>query len=48
MTNLSGQVHCLQTIYVYVIEARVWGRPRATKHTKSPPKEEAGLTTELS
>ena len=36
-----------ESIGVYVIEARVWGRPRATKHTKSPPKEEAGLLTEL-
>ena len=27
---------------VYVMEAQVWGGPRATKHTKLPPKEEAG------
>ena len=26
---------------------QVWGRPRATKHTKLPPNEEAGLPTEL-
>ena len=28
--------------------ARVWGGPRATKHTKTPPNEEARLPTELS
>ena len=28
--------------------AQVWGGPRATKHTKTPPNEEAGLPTELS
>ena len=27
---------------------QVWGGPRATKHTKTPPNEEAGLPTELS
>ena len=32
---------------INVMEARVWGWPRATKHTKSPPKEEAGLLTDL-
>ena len=32
---------------VYVIKAQVWGGPRAMKHTKSPPEEEARLTTEL-
>ena len=29
------------------MDARVWGEPRVTKHTKSPPNEEAGLPTEL-
>ena len=32
---------------INVIEARVWGQPRVMKHTKLPPKEEAGLPTEL-
>ena len=40
------QLH-VESIQIYVIEAQVWGGPRATKHTKSPPEEEAGLTTEL-
>ena len=33
---------------INVMYAWVWGRPRATKHTKLPPNEEAGLLTELS
>ena len=33
---------------INVMYTRVWGGPRATKHTKMPPNEEAGLPTELS
>ena len=37
----------IQLSNIYVMDAQVWGQPRATKHTKSPPNEEAGLPTEL-
>ena len=36
-----------EAIDIYVMDARVWGLPRVTKHTKLPPNEEAGLPTEL-
>ena len=45
---VKNKMDTVDPFYIYVMYARVWGRPRATRHTNTPPNEEAGLPTELS